>query len=88
MQRAQEVREQLAELGEARDLVVKDPNILSGTLVIRNTRIPVHDVAASVTAGLPMRGLRFGLFRLGASRQTAAGNSGCGSPVRRDMAAA
>jgi Protein of unknown function (DUF433) len=78
----------LAELGEGRELVVKDPNILSGTPVIRYTRIPVHDVAASVTAGLPMRGLRFGLFRLGASRQTAAANSGCGSPVSGDMAAA
>jgi uncharacterized protein (DUF433 family) len=49
------VHEKLAELGEARDLVVEDPNILSGTPVIRNTRIPVYDVAASVAAGLPMR---------------------------------
>jgi uncharacterized protein DUF433 len=45
-----------AELDKARALVVEDPEILSGTPVIRNTRIPVHDVAAYVTAGLPMTG--------------------------------
>jgi uncharacterized protein (DUF433 family) len=44
----------LTELGKARALIVEDPDILSGTPVIRNTRIPVYDVAASVTAGLPM----------------------------------
>jgi uncharacterized protein (DUF433 family) len=49
------VHEKLAKLGEARDLVVEDHEILSGTPVIRNTRIPVYDVAASVAAGLPMR---------------------------------
>jgi uncharacterized protein (DUF433 family) len=41
-------------LDKARALVVEDPEILSGTPVIRNTRIPVYDVAASVAAGLPM----------------------------------
>jgi uncharacterized protein (DUF433 family) len=44
-----------AELDKARALVVEDPEILSGTPVIRNTRIPVYDTAASVAAGLPMR---------------------------------
>jgi uncharacterized protein (DUF433 family) len=48
------VRQKLAELGEARALVVEDPEVLSGTPVIRNTRVPVYDVAASVAAGLPM----------------------------------
>ena len=48
------VHQKLAELGEARALVVEDPEILGGTPVIRNTRIPVYDVAASVAAGLPM----------------------------------
>jgi uncharacterized protein (DUF433 family) len=48
------VHQRLAELGEARALVVEDPEILGGTPIIRNTRVPVHDVAASVTAGLPM----------------------------------
>ena len=43
-----------ARLDKARALVVEDPEILSGTPVIRNTRIPVYDVAASVAAGLPM----------------------------------
>jgi uncharacterized protein (DUF433 family) len=48
------VRQKLAELGEARALVVEDPEVLSGTPVIRNTRVPVYDGAASVAAGLPM----------------------------------
>lgn len=38
--------------GAARDMVVSDPAILSGSPVIVGTRIPVHDVAASVRAGL------------------------------------
>jgi uncharacterized protein (DUF433 family) len=43
-----------ADLDKAQALVVEDHEILSGTPVIRNTRIPVYDVAASVAAGLPM----------------------------------
>ena len=39
-------------LAEAREMVEEAPEILSGTPVIRGTRIPVHDVAASVAAGL------------------------------------
>lgn len=42
-----------ARLAEAREIVVEDPDILSGTPVVRGTRIPVHDIAASVAAGLP-----------------------------------
>lgn len=49
------VHQKLAELGEARAMVVEDPDILSGTPVIRNTRVPVYDVAASVAARLPMK---------------------------------
>ena len=48
-----------AKLDEAHALVVEDPEILSGTPVIRNTRIPVYDVAASVAAGLPMDRILF-----------------------------
>ena len=40
-------------LAAARELVVTDPNILGGTLVIRGTRISVYTLAASATAGLP-----------------------------------
>jgi uncharacterized protein (DUF433 family) len=32
---------------------VTDPDVLGGTPVIRSTRIPVYDVAASVAAGVP-----------------------------------
>jgi uncharacterized protein (DUF433 family) len=38
-------------LARARELVVEDPDILGGTPVIRGTRVPVHDVAASVAKG-------------------------------------
>jgi len=45
-------RQRLARLSVARALVVEDPGVLAGTPVIKGTRIPVYDVAASVTAGL------------------------------------
>ncbi len=38
-------------LEEAREMVVEDPEILSGTPVIRGTRVPVHDVVAAFDAG-------------------------------------
>jgi len=41
-------------LGEAREIVVEDPEILSGTPVIKGTRVPVHDVAALFDAGTPV----------------------------------
>jgi uncharacterized protein (DUF433 family) len=47
-----------ARLAAAREMVVEDPDILGGAPVIRGTRIPVHDVAASVAAGLPRDRLR------------------------------
>lgn len=47
------VRDRLEELAAADRLVSSSPDVLSGTPVIRGTRIPVHDVAASVASGLP-----------------------------------
>ena len=47
-----------AKLAAAREMVAEDPDILEGTPVIRDTRIPVYDVAASVTAGLPRERIR------------------------------
>ncbi|MGH7089753.1 MAG: DUF433 domain-containing protein, partial [Stellaceae bacterium] len=41
-----------AKLAEARKMVTDNPDILGGTPVIRGTRVPVHDIAASVAAGL------------------------------------
>ncbi len=46
-------RQRLARLSAARALVVEDPDILGGTPVIKGTRVPVYDVAASVAAKLP-----------------------------------
>lgn len=43
--------ERLDDLAAAREMVTTSPNILGGTPVIRGTRVPVYDVAASVAAG-------------------------------------
>ena len=48
------VDERLVRLNAARAQVIEDSEILSGTPVIRGTRVPVYDVAASVAAGIPM----------------------------------
>jgi uncharacterized protein (DUF433 family) len=47
-----------AKLAEARSIVAEDPEILGGTPVIRGTRIPVYDVAASSMAGLSIERIR------------------------------
>lgn len=49
-----EVDGRLRILSEAREMVIEDPEILSGTPVIRGTRVPVHDVAVALDAGTPM----------------------------------
>lgn len=49
------VDERLHRLSKAHGMVVEDPEILSGTPVIRGTRIPVHDVAAQAEAGVPIK---------------------------------
>jgi uncharacterized protein (DUF433 family) len=46
--------ERLERLKAARSLVVSDPEVLGGAPVLRGTRVPVHDLAASVAAGIPM----------------------------------
>lgn len=47
-------KEGMDRLVAARELVTADPAVLGGTPAIRGTRIPVHDVAASVAAGIPL----------------------------------
>jgi uncharacterized protein (DUF433 family) len=49
-----DVEESLERLQAARAMVVSDPEILSGTPVIRGTRVPVYDVAASMASGIPI----------------------------------
>ena len=46
------VIERLGRLAAARELIESSPDILGGTPVIRGTRVPVHDVAAAVSAGI------------------------------------
>ena len=48
------VDERLLRLNAARAQVSVDDEILSGTPVVKGTRVPVYDVAASVAAGIPM----------------------------------
>lgn len=43
-----------ADLEAAEMMVTVDPGVVGGAACIRDTRIPVHDVAASVRAGIPM----------------------------------
>lgn len=46
------ISDRLEKLAAADNLVSSSPDVLSGTPVIKGTRIPVHDIAASVAAGL------------------------------------
>ncbi len=48
------VEDRMGRLRTASALVVSDPEILSGTPVVRGTRVPVYDVAASVAASISM----------------------------------
>lgn len=43
--------ERLSDLEAAREMVTSSDDVLGGTPIIRSTRIPVYDVAASVAAG-------------------------------------
>jgi uncharacterized protein (DUF433 family) len=47
-------KERMDRLTAARDLVMTDPDVLGGTPVIRGTRIPVYDVAASAVVDVPV----------------------------------
>ena len=47
------VEERWKRLASAEELVTTSPDVLGGTPVIKGTRMPVHDVAASVEAGIP-----------------------------------
>lgn len=47
------MKDGLEQLDAARAAVESDPEILGGTPVIRGTRIPVYDVAASLDGGIP-----------------------------------
>ena len=46
-------KERMDRLTAAREMAVSDADILGGAPVVRGTRVPIYDVAASVAAGLP-----------------------------------
>jgi uncharacterized protein (DUF433 family) len=48
------ISERLDDLAAAREIVTTSDDVLGGTPVIRGTRVPVYDVAASVVAGYPI----------------------------------
>ncbi len=52
-----DVDRRLNQLKDAQEMVVEDPEILSGTPVIKGTRIPVYDVASLVDSATPMQEL-------------------------------
>lgn len=52
-----DVDRRLSQLKDAQEMVVEDPEILSGTPVIRGTRIPVYDVASLVDSSTPIQEL-------------------------------
>lgn len=45
----------LHKLAEAESMVIEDPEILSGTPVVRGTRVPVHSVAALLAEEIPAK---------------------------------
>ena len=49
-----EVEERMGRLEAAQEIVIMDPEILSGTPVIRGTRVPVYGIAASIASGIPV----------------------------------
>jgi uncharacterized protein (DUF433 family) len=51
---AQKVLSATTELEEAMAMVAEDDEVMGGMACIRNTRIPVYDVAASANANIPM----------------------------------
>src|ERR1700735_1718712 len=53
-----EVNARFMELQNAQQMVIEDPEILSGTPVIRGTRIPVYDVASLVDERAPMEEIK------------------------------
>jgi uncharacterized protein (DUF433 family) len=53
-----EVNDRLKDLQRAQEMVIEDPEILSGTPVIRGTRILVYDVASLIEEKTPMDELK------------------------------
>ncbi len=55
---ATDTEDRHSKLAEAREMVTEDAAVLGGTPVLRGTRIPVYDVAASIAAGIPVERIR------------------------------
>lgn len=53
-----ETIEEHDKLARARGIVVEDPSILGGTPIIKGSRVPVYDIAASAASGLSISDIR------------------------------
>jgi uncharacterized protein (DUF433 family) len=47
----------LQEMKKPREMVIEDPEILSGTPVVRGTRVAAYDIAAAFDSGTPVERL-------------------------------
>lgn len=77
-----EVNARLKELQKAQEMVVEDPEILSGTPVIQGTRIPVYDVASLVDEKTPIDELKELYPRLSEEQLRLASIYAKGRPLR------
>ncbi|MFT3988895.1 DUF433 domain-containing protein [Aestuariivirga sp.] len=75
-------KEGMDHLVAARELVASDPAVLGGIPTIRGTRIPVHDVAASVAAGIPIDRILTAYPSLDADKIELAGIYAAANPLR------
>lgn len=79
---AHRAAERLKRLRKARDMVVSTPDILGGLPVIRGTRVPVYDVAASLSAGIPVASILAAYLTLDAEKVELAGIYADANPPR------
>jgi len=79
---AHRAAERLKRLRKARDMVVSAPEILGGLPVIRGTRVPVYDVAASLSAGVPVASILAAYPTLDAEKVELAGIYADANPPR------
>ncbi|WP_315836545.1 DUF433 domain-containing protein [Bradyrhizobium prioriisuperbiae] len=75
-------KERMERLAAAREIVVSDPDVLGGAPIVRGTRVPVHDIAASVVSGLPMKRILAAYPSLDANKVELAGIYAEANPAR------
>jgi uncharacterized protein (DUF433 family) len=74
--------DRMSDLEAAREMVTSSDDVLGGTLVIRGTRVPVYDVAASVAAGQPIERILEAYSSIDAEKVRLAGIYAEANPLR------